>query len=229
MIITIDGPTGTGKSTIAKRLAREIGYIYFDTGAMYRCITYALLKSAIDIEDPKALQSFLKDFKYEYKILRGERSYFVDGEDVTLKIRGFEITSHVSRISAIAAIRDKLIALQRSLAKGVNSVFEGRDMGSTVFPNAEIKIFLTGKKEVRALRRLQEYQQKFPVEGANLTLEGVLKEMQTRDELDSTRKNSPLKQASDAFVIDTSDLTPEDVILKILEYKDSLKTRSKSI
>ena len=129
MIITIDGPIATGKSTIAKRLANEIGYIYFDTGAMYRCLTYGMIKNKVNSDDPQALAQFLKDFVFEIKIKRGDRLYFVEGEDVTLKIRGSEVTSHVSKISAIPAVREKLVALQREWAVGVNAVFEGRDMG----------------------------------------------------------------------------------------------------
>jgi cytidylate kinase len=225
MIITIDGPTGTGKSTIAKRLAQSIGYIFFDTGAMYRCLTYAILKHNISIDDAAALDSFLNDFKFEYKILRGERTYYVDGEDVTLKIRGPEVTSYVSKVAAIPAVRKKLVALQQSLSEGVNAVFEGRDMGSVVFPNAQLKIFLTGHPEVRAQRRFAELNQKFPESAGTLKFEDVLADMLARDEFDSNRTTSPLKQADDAFVIDTSDMAPDEVILKILECKDSLKKR----
>lgn len=225
MIITIDGMTGTGKSTIAKRLAYQLGYIYFDTGAMYRCLTYAILKHNINIDDPALLEDFLKTFKYDYKIKRGEKAYFVEGEDVTLLIRGDKVTSYVSKVSAIPAVRQKLVTIQQSLANGVNAVFEGRDMGTVVFPNAQMKLFLTGRPEVRAMRRLNELKQKFPGEAEKFTFEQVLADMNQRDETDSHRELSPLKQASDAFVVDTSDLTPDEIILKILEYKDSLKTK----
>lgn len=227
MIITIDGPIATGKSTIAKRLAREIGYIYFDTGAMYRCITYGILKQKVDINDPAALASFLKNFKFEIKIKHGDRFYFVDGEDVTLNIRGEEVTSNVSKVSALAAVREKLVTLQRELSVGVNAVFEGRDMGTVVFPNAQLKIFLIGRPEVRAARRFTELREKFPEETKNLTLEKVLEDINARDSYDSSRENSPLKQAADACVVDTSDLTLDEIILKILEFKDTIRTRLK--
>jgi len=227
MIITIDGPIATGKSTIAKRLAHEIGFIYFDTGAMYRCITYGIFKEHVNVDDPEALSSFLKNFKFEIKIKHGDRFYFVDGEDVTLKIRGEEVTSNVSKISAIAAVREKLVLLQRELAVGVNAVFEGRDMGTIVFPNAQLKIFLIGRPEVRAARRFAELREKFPKETESLTLDKVLEDINARDNHDSSRENSPLKQADDACVVDTSDLTLDEIILKILEYKDTIRTRLK--
>lgn len=229
MIITIDGPIATGKSTIAKRLAREIGFIYFDTGAMYRCITFGILKQHLNVDDSEALASFLKNFKFEIKIKHGDRFYFVDDEDVTLKIRGEEVTSNVSKISAIAAVREKLVLLQRELAVGVNAVFEGRDMGTIVFPNAQLKIFLTGRPEVRAARRFTELREKFPRETENLTLDKVLEDINARDNFDTSRENSPLKQADDACVVDTSDLSLDEIILKILEFKDTIRTRLKPL
>jgi len=225
MIITIDGPVATGKSTIAKRLAQEIGYIYFDTGAMYRCITYAIIKRHINVNDQEAIAELLKSFQFEVKIKYGDRFYYVDGEDVTLKIRGAEVTAHVSEVSALRPVREKLVLLQRELAVGVNAVFEGRDMGSVVFPDAKMKIFLTGRPEVRAARRFEELRSKFPAETTNLTLAQVLEEINDRDSYDSKREASPLKKADDAFVVDTSDLSIDEIVLKILEYKDTLKVK----
>ncbi len=227
MIITIDGPIATGKSTIAKNLAREIGFIYFDTGAMYRSLTYGIIKHNIDIHDSAALVDYLKNFNFEIKVKHGERFYYVEGEDVTLKIRNEEVTSRVSEVSAIPAVREKLVALQRQLAVGVNAVFEGRDMGTTVFPNAQLKIFLTGRPEIRAKRRFEELRAKFPEEAMNMTLEKVLEDIQERDKHDTERELSPLKQAEDACVVDTSDLTLDEVVLKILEYKDTIRARMK--
>lgn len=224
MIITIDGPIATGKSTIAKSLAHEIGYIFFDTGAMYRCVTYAIIKNKIDSDNLIELENFLKDFKFDIKIKKGERTYLVDDEDVTLAIRNAEITAQVSKISAIRAVRKKLMALQRTWAIGVNAVFEGRDMGTVVFPDAEIKVFLTGRPEVRAKRRLDELRMKFPEETKDLTLEKVIHDLDLRDTYDSNREIAPLRHAPDALVIDTSELTIEEIVLKILEYRDSRKT-----
>ncbi len=225
MIITIDGFIATGKSTIAKELARRIGYIFFDTGAMYRCLTYALLKNKINIDDAAALAKCLDNFKFDYKIRRGERCYFVDDEDVSLKIRGPAVTSLVSKVSAIPAVRKKLISMQQDLAVGVNAVFEGRDMGTVVFPNAQLKLFLTGKPEVRAARRFAELRTKFPEDTTMLTMAQVIEDINARDAYDSKRELSPLKEAPDALVLDTSNLTIDEVILKILEFKDSMKTR----
>lgn len=227
MIITIDGPIATGKSTIAKTLAREIGYIYFDTGAMYRCVTYGILKNKINADDLTQLKNFLDAFKFDIKIKHGDRHYFVDEEDVSDKIRLDEVTSHVSKISAIPVVRDKLVALQRQFAEGVNAVFEGRDMGSVVFPDAQVKVFLTGRPEVRAKRRFEELKSKYPNESKDLTMEKALEDLNRRDNLDMTREMSPLKQSPDALVIDTSDLSIDEIILKILEFKDETKTRLK--
>lgn len=227
MIITIDGPIATGKSTIAKRLAQEIGFIYFDTGAMYRCLTYGVIKNHVTIDDVAQLDAFLKNFKFDIKIKRGERFYFVDDEDVSDKIRGQEVTSMVSQVSAIRAVREKLVNLQQNAAQGVNAVFEGRDMGSVVFPDAQIKVFLTGRPEVRAKRRYDELKAKYPKEYENLTFEQALDDVNRRDTYDMNRDMSPLKQAPDAFVVDTSDLSVEEIVFKILEYKDTLKTKLK--
>jgi cytidylate kinase len=217
MIITIDGPVATGKSTIAKRVAELLGYIYLDTGAMYRCLTYGISTKNISPEDPEALKAFLDSFQFEFRMIKGERHYFVDGKDVTLEIRSPEITSAVSKISAIKEVRQKLVAIQRSLADTVNAVCEGRDLGTVVFPHAELKIFLTGKDEVRAQRRLAEFKEKFPDATESLTLEQALSEIIARDHYDSTRENSPLTKAGNAIEIDTTELTIPQVVAKILD------------
>lgn len=227
MIITIDGPVATGKSAVAKKLAESIGFIFFDTGAMYRTLTYGILKNKIDIHQPDQLQQFLDQFpfKFDIKIVQRERKYFFDGEEVSKKIREKEVTCLVSEVSAIKAVRDKLIALQRELAIGVNAVFEGRDMGTVVFPDATLKIFLSGRDEVRAKRRFDELKAKYAQDSQQLTLEQCLEDINKRDAFDTKRENSPLIQASDAYVLDTSDLSIDEVVFRILEYKDALKTK----
>lgn len=226
MIITIDGSVATGKSTIAKKLAAAIGYIYFDTGAMYRAITYGILKHRINIDNKEELEKFLSIYEFDIKIKLGERRYFVGEEDVTQLIRMDEVTSEVSRISANPLVRQKLVEYQRNLAKGVNAVFEGRDMGSVVFSEeALVKIFLTGRLEVRAKRRFDELKAKFPEESAHLTLEKAKQDILARDEYDSKRDISPLIIPVDAHEIDTSDLTPDEIVYKILEIKDTKKTK----
>lgn len=228
MIITIDGPVATGKSSIARRLAQEIGYIYFDTGAMYRCITYGILKHKVNLQDKEQLNEFLKNFDFHIKMRHRERHYIVEGEDVTDTIRGKDVTANVSEVSAIPEVRERLVGYQREQSQGVNAVFEGRDMGTVVFPNAYVKVFLTGRPEVRAERRYKELKDKFPNEAANLTLEQAFIDILERDEYDMTREHSPLRIPNDAIVIDTSDLTVDEIVYKILEFKDTKKVRNQA-
>ncbi len=228
MIITIDGPVATGKSTIARKLAEAIGYIFFDTGAMYRALTYGILKNKVDLKNPAALEEYLKKFQLDIRIFQRERHYFVDNEDVTDKIRKDEVTSAVSEVSALKPVRDKLVAVQRELSEGVNAVFEGRDMGTVVFPDASLKVFLTGRDEIRAKRRFDELKAKFPEECKDLTIERCQEEITKRDYYDSHRELAPLFQSKDAFVVDTSDLSIDEIVYKILEHKDSQKTHKSS-
>lgn len=228
MIITIDGPIATGKSSVAKKLAEELGYIYFDTGAMYRGLTWLSLKKNINPEDPAQVAELLKDFLFEIKIKRGERRYWVNKEDVTEQIRGELVTSSVSKIAANPAVREKLVSMQREFSTGVNAVFEGRDMGTVVFPHADLKIFLTGRPEVRAKRRFEELKAKFPDECKDLSIEKAKEDIARRDNFDSTRETSPLRQAEDACIVDTSDVSIDEVVMKILELKDSRKARNKN-
>lgn len=225
MIITIDGPVATGKSSVARKLANAMGFIFFDTGAMYRAVAYGFLKHHIDIKDSQKVEEYLKNFDYDIKVIHREKRYYLENEDITDKIRTNEVTDFVSTVSALKPVREKLVAIQREFASGVNAVFEGRDMGTVVFPNASLKIFLTGRDEVRAKRRFEEMQTKFPEEAKSLTLEKCLEDLIKRDQYDSTRENSPLRQADDAFVIDTSDISVEEVVLKILECKDNRKKK----
>lgn len=225
MIITIDGPVATGKSTIARNLAKALGYIYFDTGAMYRIATFAIQKHHIDLKKDDQLKGFLKTFEFDIKLFRGVKRYFYSGEEVTDEIRKPSVTDFVSEVAASPAVRNKLTALQRELSEGVNAVFEGRDMGTTVFPNAPLKIFLSGSVEVRAKRRYDELIERFPELKKEISIEKVIKEISDRDEHDSNREISPLKKADDAFVVDTSNLDPDEIVFKILECKDTIKSR----
>lgn len=227
MIITIDGRVATGKSTIAKKVAESLGYIYFDTGAMYRAVTYAIMKDNIDYHNEEVLKKYLSKIRINIKSFRGEKNYFVQGENVTTQIRTPEVTEKVSEISALQPVRDKLVAFQRELGNNVNAVFEGRDMGTVVFPKADLKVFLTGSAEVRAKRRYEDLINRFPELESTLTLEKVLEETNKRDEYDSTRANSPLQQAQDAYIIDTSDMTPDEVMMAVLELRDRVKLKPK--
>lgn len=220
MIITIDGPIATGKSTIAKKLAEEIGFIYFDTGAIFRSLTYALIKNRVDYKNPEILEEYLESFDFDIIIDHGEKEYYLGKENITELIRTQEVTSRVSEIAALGMVREKLKEIQREYAIGVNAVFEGRDMGTTIFPDAEFKVFLTGRPEVRAKRRFEELCKRFPDDTQDLTLEKTLEEINRRDSYDSTRKISPLRQAEDAYVVDTSDLTVDEIVFKILELRE---------
>lgn len=229
MIITIDGPVATGKSTIARRLAESLGFIYFDTGAMYRALTYQILKEGIDINDNTAIEKFLQNLDFDIRIRRNGKAYCMNGVDVTNEIRGLTVTNAVSRVAALPAIRDKLVAIQRQLAVGVNAVFEGRDMGTVVFPDADLKIFLEGRLEVRGQRRLDELKRERPEEAKEMTLEQCMKEINERDEFDSKRAVSPLLKAKDAFSVDTSDMTVDEVVFQIFECKDQVKSKRKQL
>lgn len=223
MIITIDGPVATGKSTIAKKVSELLGFIYLDTGAMYRCLTYGIVSKGISLEDIESIKKLLEKFEFEFRMIKGERRYFVDGHDVTLQIRSPEITAAVSKVSALKEVREKLVAIQRKLSKGVNAVCEGRDLGTVVFPNAELKIFLTGRDDVRAKRRLDEFKAKFPDQAEAMSLEEAISDITKRDLYDSEREHSPLQKAGDAVEIDTSDLSVIAIVEKILDLAEHRK------
>lgn len=213
MIITIDGPAGTGKSTTAQKLADAIGFTYFDTGALYRGISWQILETGISYQDEKALSKLLKNFSFRIRLIKGSKRYFVGDEDVTKAIRSKEVTAIVSEVAALKKVRDALKPLQINFSKKIDVVFEGRDLGTVVFPHAHLKFFLTARSEVRAKRRYLELVQKFP--NQTFSYETILKEIQERDTYDSTREYAPLKQAEDAILVDTSDLTIEEVTAKL--------------
>jgi len=216
MIITIDGPSGTGKSTVAKRVADRLGFIYFDTGAMYRAFTWFVLEHAAPLEDRKAIEHLLHTFDFKISEKQGEKHYFVGKEDVTQVIRSRPVTAHVSAVSALKQVRDHLLSVQHHFGKTQNAVFEGRDLGTVVFPHAEIKIFLTADPKVRAERRLNEILAKKPQEA--LSYEQMLQEIMARDAYDSTREVAPLRCPKGALEIDTTRLSIEEVVEKIIAH-----------
>lgn len=214
MIIAIDGPAGTGKSTIAELVAHALHLEHFDTGAMYRAFTWWLMHQKIDPDDEPAVEKAIASFDFNIETKGDKKRYFAHGHDVTADIRSIEVTEHVSKVAAIHYVRAHLVKIQKQFAANNDAVFEGRDMGSVVFPNAELKIFLTASAEVRAERRLAQLKEKDPK--TTISLQTVLKEINARDEADRTRHNSPLTQAKDAKTIDTSKLSIAQVVEEIM-------------
>ncbi len=225
MIVTIDGPAGTGKTTVAQKVAQKLKLPYFDTGAMYRAVAYSLLHEKISLSDERRISEFLSDFQFEIRWTSGHCRYSANGMDVTEVIRSPAVTNIVSAVSALPAVREALWKIQRRFARRNGGVFEGRDMGSVVFPEAKIKIFLTARPEIRAERRLSELKEKRPEDVKQMTQEQMIQELLRRDQLDSSRILAPLQCPPDAYLVDTSALTLDQVVERILEYyqKKSLK------
>lgn len=224
MIITIDGPAGTGKTTVAKAVAEELGYTYLDTGAMYRTLTYGIITQGIDPDDKEAIVSFLKTATVSIKSHFAEKRYYLNDIDVTDKIRTSAVTGLVSKVSSYPFVREKLVAIQREIAKGLNVVMEGRDIGTVVFPNAPVKVYLDASPEVRAERRHGEIKQKNPSDP--VTLSTVLEDINKRDAFDASRDISPMRPAEDATIIDTSTLSIDDVVSRIITLKEKVETKS---
>lgn len=217
MIITVDGPSGTGKTTVAKRLAHELGYAHYDTGAMYRAVTYGLMHAGIDVDDVPAIHLYFDNFDYQVKNGNGTPRFWIGDEDVTEVIRTPEVTARVSEVSAKPVVRDHLVALQRKYAEDtVDAVFEGRDMGTVVFPDAQMKVYLTASSEVRAKRRLGDLTAVATPEKPAPSFSEVLEAINKRDTYDSSRKMSPLRPADDAHIVDTTNLTLEEVVAAIV-------------
>ena len=208
MIIAIDGPAAAGKSTSAKLLAERLNFLYLDTGAMYRCIALSVIEHKIDIYDESSQKDFISSFNLELKTVDGAPDFLVNGNSVTKKIRTTAISKKVSEISAIPAIREYMVSLQRSFAKNNNCVVEGRDIGTVVFPEAEIKFFIIASVEVRAKRRKLELQNI----GETISLKELRRDIKARDKHDSERSHSPLKKAINAIQIDTTEMNIEEQV-----------------
>lgn len=205
IIIAIDGPAASGKSSSAKIIAETLGYTYIDTGAMYRAVTLAFLKTKREYVEKEVIELCDKIKIELFPSDKGQRT-FLDGEDVSDAIRTPEVTKWVSPVSAIAEVRQKLVDMQRKMGIKGGIVMDGRDIGTVVFPNAELKIFLIASVATRAMRRFKEHQ----ANGENLSIEVIEKDIIRRDEYDSTRETSPLTKAADAIEIDTSDMTLDE-------------------
>ena len=206
MIIAIDGPAATGKSTTAKALAKRLGFTYLDTGAMYRAITLLILQKKVQIGENFALISLLK--KFDLKIQQHEKQILVilNGEDVSNEIRRLDVTKYVSEVSALPAVRKSLVKIQRKIAKDQNCVVEGRDIGTIVFPDAEVKFYVVADYDVRAKRRLLDFKKL----GEEKSIDELFEELKNRDKYDSEREHSPLLKANDAIEVDTTNLTIEE-------------------
>ena len=211
--IAIDGPASAGKSTVAKIIARKLGYVYCDTGAMYRATTYAAQQAGIALDDDAALKAMLLTMKLEFVPDEPEQRVIVNGTDVTRTIRLPEITNNVSVVAAQPSVRADLTKRQQDIAAAGGIVMDGRDIGTTVLPNAPVKIFLEASVHERALRRFKENQEK----GIDTPLEVLEQEIAARDKKDSTRKISPLTKAPDAITVDTTSMGIEQVVTRILE------------
>jgi cytidylate kinase len=214
VVIAIDGPAGTGKSSVSRGLARSLGARYLDTGAMYRLVTLAVLRAGIAPDDAAAVGALASDVDLAVGYDPDQDRSYLGGEDVSAQIRGDEVTAAVSAVSAVPAVRARLVQLQRELAVGQGSVVvEGRDIGTVVLPDADVKIFLTASAEERARRRNEQN----IASGLGDNYDAVLADVQRRDHLDSTRAVSPLRAADDALVVDTSDMTETEVVAYLLE------------
>ena len=211
--IAIDGPASAGKSTVAKLVAKKLGYVYCDTGAMYRATTYAAKKNHVAYDDDQGLKEMLEKTEIRFVPAEPEQKVFVNETEVTKTIRLPEIANNVSTVSAQKSVRADLTERQRMIAEQGGIVMDGRDIGTTVLPNAEVKIFLVASVHERAVRRFKENDEK----GIDTPLDVLEKEIEERDYKDSHRKISPLTQAKDAVLVDTTSLSIEEVVAKIME------------
>jgi cytidylate kinase len=213
-MIAIDGPAGTGKSSVSRGLARALAARYLDTGAMYRIVTLAVLRAGIDLDDVDAVGAAAEDVDLAIGYDPDEDRSYLAGEDISAEIRGDEVTTAVSAVSAVPAVRTRLVRLQRELAAGQGSVVvEGRDIGTVVLPDADVKIFLTASAEERARRRNDQN----VANGLGDDYDGVLADVRRRDHLDSTRAVSPLRAADDAMIVDSSDMSESEVVAHLLD------------
>lgn len=211
-VIALDGPSGSGKSTVAKIISDKLNILYLDTGAMYRATALKALNLGIDTFDEEGVKTFIDDIDLKIKYVDGGQRTYLDGEDVSLKIREPHMSMAASNISSLKTVRIKMVEMQRKIASDISCVLDGRDIGSYVLPNADFKFYITATPEVRAKRRYDELKAK----NFDVSEEEILKDIIKRDYNDEHREFSPLKQAEDAVYVDTSDMTVEEVTAKIL-------------
>ena len=215
MVITIDGPAGAGKTTTAKKLASKLGYQYLDTGAMYRAVTYFFGQHSTDITSEDQVKKMLDILNLELDFTSNDSiTVLLDGKDISLLIRSKAVTDAVSKVSALQSVREKMVKIQKDTAKNGNFVIEGRDIGTVVFPDAKHKFFLIADYDTRAKRRFKDFKRV----NEELNVNKIKQDLIDRDQYDSSRKLSPLKQAKDAIVIDTSNCTIDDQVNQIYKH-----------
>ena len=222
--IAIDGPSGAGKSTIAKRVAKELSFIYVDTGAMYRAMALYLLRREVNKDDTEQIGNICQDAEISIEYQNGEQIVLLNDENVNSYLRTEEVGNMASVSSAVPRVREKLLSLQRKLARDMSVVMDGRDIGTTILPDADVKIYLTASSLTRAKRRYLELQEK----GTVCNLDEIQKDIEERDQRDMNREISPLRQAEDAVLVDSSDLTIQQVVDRILQIFRSKTSGEKS-
>ncbi|MBU0528833.1 (d)CMP kinase, partial [bacterium] len=225
MIIAIDGPAASGKSTTAKNVAKEMGFAYFDTGAMYRAVTLAVIRKKIDIENEAELADLLEKLELKVEHKDGKTILEMDGKNIAKAIRSVKVTSKVSAVSAIPIVREKMVKIQRQLGNSTNCVMEGRDIGTVVFPDADAKFFITADFQSRAERRQKDLQ----LIGEEKSIDDLINDLKLRDEKDSTRTKSPLKKAEDAIEIDTSNLTVKEQVAIIVKHINKITLKKEGL
>lgn len=212
IIVAIDGPAGAGKSSTAKEVAFQLGFVYIDTGAMYRAVTLEVIRSNVDVSNENQVTLIAKKSNIQFQWINKYLHTFLNSEDVNDEIRSSEVADLVSPVSAIPGVRDVMVKCQREMAKRDNIVMEGRDIGTKVFPSADFKFYLDADIDVRAKRRVSDYKKI----GQELTLEEIKKEIKIRDKIDSSRRYSPLKKAYNAIIIDTTNLSFKEQVEMIV-------------
>lgn len=222
--IAIDGPAGAGKSTIARRVAKELSFIYVDTGAMYRAMALYLLRKEVNKDDTEQIGNICQDAEISIEYQNGEQIVLLNDENVNSYLRTEEVGNMASVSSAVPHVREKLLSLQRKLARDMSVVMDGRDIGTTILPDADVKIYLTASSLTRAKRRYLELQEK----GTVCNLDEIQKDIEERDQRDMNREISPLRQAEDAILVDSSDLTIQQVVDRILQIFRSKTAGEKS-